>query len=288
MFRFRPTRDVPIPSKPCSCGFGGEETIIKHNDRQPAFNYCPNINKLDNHVDCPSFNAICHEDAPCKPYWASINGSFKQIRRWCLMGEIEEVDYFIRPKLTIRTRFDEKVKIHFYLEEDNNPLTFSFNDALIGHTMLIMYPEKHDFLDMSIGIRQEFGDLVVIFKCPMQTMIKTFGSMMAPEACFQCGAKPSSTTEDSSSSQTENPVSVDLSSHIDQDSQTTSANLSLKKCSRCRTALYCNKLCQTQHWEDGHKKLCSSMKYLELLRKLDFTHSSVTSRKHGLPFSFAV
>ncbi|CAF3521576.1 unnamed protein product [Rotaria sp. Silwood2] len=272
---FRRATDDPI--KPCSCGFGDIKAIIKHNGRQPGFDYCPNINKLDNHVDCPSFNAVCHEDEPCKPYWRLIKGSIKQIRHWCLMGEIEEVNYFIRPKLTIRTRFDEKVTIHFYLEEDKTPPTFSFNDALIGHTILIMDAEKHDFLDGSIGVRQEYGDLVVIFKCSMQTLIKTFGSMMAPPACFQCEAKPSSPTQNSSLEKKENPVSADLSSHGNQDSQPASASLSLKKCARCQIAFYCSKLCQTQHWKDSHKKLCSSMKYLQLLRELDFTSTSVIS-----------
>ncbi|CAF1129670.1 unnamed protein product [Adineta steineri] len=282
------TREKHVPVKPCSCGYGDSETIITPNDRQPAFDYCPNINKLDNHVDCPSFDAVCHEDEPCKPYWGLIRGSFKQIRRWCLMGEIEEVNYFIRPKITIRTRFDEKVTVHFYLEEDDNPLTFSFNDALVGHTILIMYAEKHDFADMSTGVRQEEGDLVVIFKCSMQTLIKTFGSMMASPACFQCEAKQSSPTQNSLLEKKENLISGDLSSHVNQDSQPMSASSSLKKCARCGIAWYCSKVCQTQHWKDNHKKLCSSMKYLQLLRELDFTSSSVISKKDCQPFSFAV
>ncbi|CAF3316313.1 unnamed protein product [Rotaria socialis] len=278
--------DVSI--KPCSCGFGDKEANIMPTGREPAFDYCPNINKLDNHVDCPSFDGVCHEDQPCEPYWRMIKGSFKQIRRWCLMGEIENVNYFNRPKLTIRTRFDEKVTVHFYLEEDNNIPTFSFNDALIGHTVLIMYAEKHDFLDMSTGVRQEDGDLVVIFKCSMETLIKTFGSMMAPPGCFQCGAKSPSPTQNSPLEKNENPVSVDQSSHVDENSQLASASLPLKKCSKCQIALYCSKLCQTQHWKDCHKNLCSSMKYLQLLRELDFTTSTVMSRKKCPPFSFGI
>ncbi|CAF0880394.1 unnamed protein product [Didymodactylos carnosus] len=112
--------------------------------------------------------------------------------------------------------------------------------------------------------------------------------MMAPPACFQCGAKPSSPTQNSPLEKKENPVSADLFSHVDQDSQPTSASLSLKKCSRCRIALYCNQLCQTQHWKDNHKKLCSSMKYLQVLRELDFTSMSVKSVNDCPAFSFAV
>jgi len=275
MFR----RAKAIQVEPCSCGFGDEKVIIKPNGRQPTFDYCPNINKLDNHVDCPSFDALCHEDEPCEPYWRFMRGSIKQVRRWCLMGEIEKVNYFIRPHFLIRTRFNEKVTISFYLEENDTPRTFSFDDALIGHTILIMYPEKHDFADMTTGIRQEDGDLVVIFKCSMETLIKTFGSMIGSPVCFHCEARPSSTTYD---------LSLEKKENFDECSQPTSANISLKKCLRCGIALYCNKLCQTQHWKDSHKKLCSSMKYLQLLRELDFTTTSVISRKNCPPFSFAV
>ena len=29
------------------------------------------------------------------------------------------------------------------------------------------------------------------------------------------------------------------------------------KCSRCKTVVYCNKNCQTEHWKLGHKKQCA-------------------------------
>jgi hypothetical protein len=225
---------------------------------------------------------VCHEDEPCEPYWRLIKGSFKPIRHWCVMGEIEEINYCSRPHLMVRTRFDEKVTIHFDLEEDTAIPSFSFDDALVGHTILIMYAEKHDFRDMSTGVQQEAGDSVVIFKCGMQTLIKTFGSMMAPPACFQCDANQSSSTQNLASAQQENLDS------IDQDLQPTSASLSLKKSAICGIALYCNKLCQTQHWKDNHKKLCSSMKYLQLLRELDFTYMSRKSVKECPAFSFSV
>lgn len=263
---------------PCSCGFDGKEVTNKHDGRQPAFDYCPNINKLDNHVDCPSFDALSHEDEPCEPYWRLIKGSIKQVRHWCFMGEIEKVNYLIRPRLLIRTRFNENVIITFHLEESNSPCTFSFDDVLVGHTILIVDPEKHGFVNT--GIRQEDGDLVVIFKCSMQTIIKTFELMMtSPAACFQCQARPSSTIHDSSSESKET---------LSECSQQALTNISLKKCLRCGIALYCNKLCQTQHWNDSHKKLCSSMKYLQLLCELDFATTNVISRNKRPPFSFAI
>ena len=277
-----------VPVKICSCNFGDRGAINEPGAPQLAFDVCPNINKLDNHIDCPSFQAVCHENEPCEPYWRLIRGRFKPIRHWCLMGEIKGLDYFIRPHLDIRTRFDEEVRIHFYLEEDQTRPSFSFTDAVIGHTILIMYAEKHDFLDGTTGVRQEVGDSVVIFKCSMQTLIKTFGSMMASPICFECGAKPSSPGQNSSLDQEENPVPVNIPSREDHDSKSTLASQSLKKCSGCRIALYCNTVCQTRHWKDSHKNLCSSMKYLQLLHGLDFKKMSQKSVKECPAFSFSV
>lgn len=264
--------------KPCSCSFGDEKVISEPNDRQPTFDYCPNINKLDNHVDCPSFDVLCDEEEPCEPYWRFMRDSMKQVRHWCFMGEIEEAGYLPRFHLSIRTRFNEKVKVIFDLEQSNIPHTFSFNDASIGHTILIMDTDKYDLFGMSTGIRQVDGDLVVILKCSMQTLMKTFGSMMDSPACFQCGATTSSANQDSYLEKKKNSADC---------SQPPPANFSLKRCCRCQITLYCGKLCQTQHWEDSHKKLCSSMEYLEIIRKLDFSNTSIASSKTCRPFSFA-
>ena len=268
-----------VQTKPCSCGFGDEKVIFKANDQQPTFEYCPNINKLDNHVDCPSFDVLCDEEEPCEPYWRLIRGTMKQVRHWCFTGEIEEVVFHPRFYLSICTRFNEIVQVLFDLKESNTPHTFSMDDASVGHTILIMDTDKYDLFGMSTGIRQVDGDLVVIFKCSMQTLIKTFGSMIDSPACFQCGATTSKTTQDSSAENNENSADCSKSS---------STNLSLKKCSKCQIALYCSKSCQTQHWQDSHKKLCSSMKYLELIRKLDFANTNIISPKTCPPFSFAV
>ncbi|HSW73406.1 MAG TPA: zinc finger MYND domain-containing protein [Chlamydiales bacterium] len=33
---------------------------------------------------------------------------------------------------------------------------------------------------------------------------------------------------------------------------------SIKRCSRCKTAIYCSTDCQTKHWEAGHKDVCKA------------------------------
>ena len=35
--------------------------------------------------------------------------------------------------------------------------------------------------------------------------------------------------------------------------------MGLKPCSRCKSALYCDRTCQTAHWKAGHKAMCSAL-----------------------------
>lgn len=255
----------------------------------PSLDYCPHTNKLDNHLDCPSFHDVCHENEPCGPYyrWSDNGFRVRPIRHWCLMGEIEQVSFFIRPRLVIRTRFDERINIYFYLDKDHPPTTFSFDDAVIGNTIIIMYAEKHDFRDMSTGIRQEVCDSVVIFKCSMQQLIKIFASMMAnPPACFQCHVDAAHPPTLDASEQKTHPISSATPSCNNAGSQSATENHSLKVCAKCRIALYCNRSCQTQHWKDNHRNLCSSMKYLQQLRQLDFTLMNITPDDNCQFFAF--
>jgi hypothetical protein len=149
-----------------------------------------------------------------------------------------------------------------------------------------MYAEKHDFLDMSTGIRQEVSNSVVIFKCSMSQLIKTFASVMTAPKCFQCLAKPDNQTQKNVSEDKAHSSLTSASSGIDYHSESTATSFSLKQCSKCGTVLYCSRACQIQHWNDNHKKLCSSMKYLKQLCELDFTRMNLTPENNCQFFSF--
>jgi hypothetical protein len=106
---------------------------------------------------------------------------------WFLMGQIVRISEFIRFTLFIRTIFDIEGAVHFYLDKDRVPKTFTFKDAKVSHTIVIMDVERHDFFDGSKGIRQEDPDAVAIFPCSMKELIKTFARVSNSSQCFQCG-----------------------------------------------------------------------------------------------------
>ena len=53
-------------------------------------------------------------------------------------------------------------------------MTFAFVDAKVGYTMLIMDAERHEFLDMTTGIRQEDPNAVTSCRCARKEVIRTF------------------------------------------------------------------------------------------------------------------
>ena len=40
----------------------------------------------------------------------------------------------------------------------------------------------------------------------------------------------------------------------------------LQRCGRCKSEFYCSKVCQKQHWKDGHKNKCKGKKTIKLVK----------------------
>ena len=66
--------------------------------------------------------------------------------------EVIHVEFFIRLRLRVRDRAGHEFPIAFYPEGGEQPVSENFR---IGHTMVILYPHQHHFMDMTIGIRQK-------------------------------------------------------------------------------------------------------------------------------------
>ena len=216
----------------CSCGVHTDKAPGKSFPGQPSISFCPNKNKLAKHIYSPWLSLLCHEDEPHKVSSEKTKHFIAPHGRWFSMGQIVRISEFLRLILFIRTKFDEEVAVHFCLDKDRVPKTFSFQDAKVGHTIVIMDAERHDFFDGSTGIRQEDPDGVAIFSCSMNELIETFARVSNSSPCFPCG----------------------LSSP---------ANQSLQQCGKCRVAMYCGKECQTKRSMGAQKKTCPSMKYLQ-------------------------
>ena len=76
---------------------------------------------------------------------------------WAMLAEIIDFDNFLRYRTTVKDENDEELVVAFYL--DNNA-AFDFSKLKAGHTMVIMYPYQHHFLDGSYGVRIENPDHV--------------------------------------------------------------------------------------------------------------------------------
>lgn len=70
-----------------------------------------------------------------------------------------DVEYFIRLRLHVRDRSGQEFSVAFYPESGETPTPEQFKK---GHTIAILYPHQHYFLDMTTGIRQEDMNLIQV------------------------------------------------------------------------------------------------------------------------------
>jgi hypothetical protein len=215
----------------CSCG--------KMHDEE-----CPLIG-FANHNHFPPFAELPNIHQLDEEYYIEERvGVYRPKRHWGVVGEIKETCFFIRPRAEIKTKYGETLKVNFHLEGASEPNCFSWSDLKVGNTMVILYAESKVFLDGECGIRQESPVTCMVFPVPLLELTNEYELLLTRlsppnKACFNCG-KPEPEGEN------------------------------LLKCSRCKSALYCNKVCQSQHWKTVHKTLCPSASKLVKLTSVNF------------------
>jgi len=234
---FQPPR---LP-KECSCG----NTSNK--------NWCLGTG-LCNHIHFPPFAYLPEENDIDEHYYGPDDDSgfmYSPIRHWALVGEIVETSFWLRPRVTIETRFGERVLVNFHLEGTTKPTFFDWTalKAQPDATVVILYAISRTFIDMNQGVRQENPDSIMVFPANLSELTKEVdGHAQARRhqnepvglICFQCG-KPES------------------------------GECKLSRCNRCRKATYCGRECQIPHWKGSHKKLCRHATMLSNLSALDFS-----------------
>jgi hypothetical protein len=219
-------RDGSPLQRPCICGKVkgqqcAERGLMNHRNFSP-YDYLYNVNDI---------NDDCYLDSP---------DLFTPTRHWALVGEIKECDMMcIQPQVLISTKFGETFPVHFYLHNGQTPSFFKWENLKPGSTICIFYPRRHQFLDLSEGIRQENADTVMVFPVSQEMLTQEccFLADYSPARCFGCGQ---------------------------QEKQ-------LKRCSKCDLAYYCSRDCRQGHWKSSHKKLCAHYRMLSNLLNLDFS-----------------
>ena len=168
---------------------------------------------------------------------------YSPTRHWVLVGEIMEVNFFIRPRVTIKTQYGEMVLVNFHLDTPT-PSFFTWEDLKPKRTLAIFYAENRTFMDLSKGVRQESARTAMVFPCPLDCLSGELEGFLSAEksakACFYCG-------------------------------KLGSEDHKLWKCIRCRHVFYCGKNCQSPHWTKTPKSLCKYAPILANLSKLNFS-----------------
>jgi len=218
----------PRLPRECSCGNTQDERC--------------NEAGLLNHHNYPPFAYLQDENDIDLRYYGQDDTEFmySPIRHWALVGEIVDINFFIRPRVTIQTRFGEKVLVNFHLEDANKPTFFDWTDLQRGACLIIFYAKKRTFLDMNQGVRQESPDSVMLFPAGFRDLVNEVQGYSNPNSCSYCG-KPETTDH------------------------------KLCRCKLCRVTRYCGRECQAPHWKKSHKKLCRHATMLSSLATLDFS-----------------
>jgi len=233
-------RRVPIA---CECGYNRSQ------DRP----LCPKTG-LHNHWNFPPFLDLPDEnDIPVDFYEEdSRTGVYKAKRHWCLIAEVEDVTTFGRVRVQARTRYGERFRVHFYLDQDDGgQLKFSNYSALIGgeSTLCILYAQQHKFMDFTTGIRQESCYHAKVFPVRIQELTEEVDKIIEvlsdPKKCVVC--------------------------KMEAGSGSNGQHQTVQSCGRCKVLRYCGKECQKNHWKLIHKKLCSHTNTLRSLAQLDFS-----------------
>ncbi|KAI8260488.1 hypothetical protein K4K58_001894 [Colletotrichum sp. SAR11_239] len=149
---------------------------------------------------------------------------------WCLLAEITDVSLMLRVRLVARDREGESLVIAFYPDNDATEV-LDTSKLRVGHTIALLYPHQHYFLDGTQGVRVEDVSTCRVFPVKLAELFR-----INSDLCAYTG--PLGTLKKCHSCGKEDP--------------------SVVKCGRCGLYYYCNK---TLGWnQKGHKEACRVLK----------------------------
>ncbi|VUC28435.1 unnamed protein product [Clonostachys rosea] len=115
------------------------------------------ISSLTNLSTFPAYVDLPGETEIDGDYYGTQDGRcYYPEKHWCFFGEITDSMNFLRLQIELRDRFGDSIPVYFYTDargSEINPLQIKR-----GHTVAILYAEKHFFMDGQIGIRHEIPE----------------------------------------------------------------------------------------------------------------------------------
>jgi len=140
-------------------------------------------------------------------------------RHWCLLAQIVEAENFIRLRLVAKDKTGHEIVIAFYPPASDpgvDPKRFK-----VGHTIAILYPYRHEFLDRTKGIRIENSKHAQVIPLPLKNVFALSDKVQEQNSqvdgqypCQACGTRKTS----------------------------------LMKCAKCGLARYCDQV-RLQRWQ---------------------------------------
>ena len=135
----------------------------------------------------PSFEECPHRDGvPYTYYRNNEDGVYSPIRHWCFLGEITHRLVFHRLCLTVKDRRGQEVSANFHLDSDGASMFRTFTPGMSnfpnhpnipesltekGNTIAILYAQRHNFMDGSIGFRIEEAGFVQVRLPPSEEIL---------------------------------------------------------------------------------------------------------------------
>ena len=245
--------------------FGGPLTSFSsHYSGVTSRYWKPGEDFLQNTFHFPSFRDLPDENEIEDGYWEPDRyGVYQPACVWFFMGEIiyDETAQipFLRNRVFVRDRDGGECPISFYPEDG----FFDFKTLKKGSTVLVTNGQRHNFLDLTVGLRVGYLDNVAVVPCSMSDLLKLSNvyHTKTNTRCWSCSEKDISASASASSS-----ASVSSSSG----EGATAGSTELKKCAACRMATYCSKDCQKKDWKEGHKKTCKAVPLFKKLTQIDY------------------
>ncbi|CCE29255.1 uncharacterized protein CPUR_02948 [Claviceps purpurea 20.1] len=186
------------------------------------------------------------------------DGSSKNRRHWCYLGEISEDSGYVLPlTIEIMDMNNEKTKLHFYTEEVGVELDHF--DRCPGWTVAILNATQYEFQFGPPGIRHKDKRMLKIFPLPLAEIlaleheVRSFSTPQNNDLrrCHGCG--------------------------------TAAISSSMERCTKCWSFWYCNKDCQMVGWiTKGHKLNCKFLRDPDL-RGLFLTQWDKVKNCTGFP-----
>ncbi|KAH7886238.1 hypothetical protein F5I97DRAFT_1235524 [Phlebopus sp. FC_14] len=163
----------------------------------------------------------------------------KPRKHWCFLGKIVKCNFLVRLTLDVEDKKGHRFLVAFHTDDRGA----AFKAMCIpGNTIAVLYAAQHTFAFSPPGLRIEEDGRVMVFPYSLEKMLAVSNDVLQRAkagTCETCGAVENS----------------------------------MKKCARCKTALYCSRECQTNGWA-SHKDRCAITKDLLWFMQRDWESSS--------------